>query len=410
MSPLQRRALSALLLAGAAAPLARAAMDPGDGFNLVLFPESSSAKCLDGTQAGYYIRPGVGAGARTWILELEGGGWCQDEAACLSRASTDIGSSKQWPATGSPTMDGGSHGLFSNDCSDNEFFCNASMVHLNYCDGASFAGHRDAPINVSGTPIYFRGRDILDATLSALLGTEGMNNATSVILKGCSAGGLATILHLDYVADTLRAAVPGISVVGLPDAGYFLDHNNTIGNPTWTPMYQYVVQMQNTTPSVDSTCVAAYPPEQVWRCFFAQYTAPFLSTPAFFAQDLADSWQMQNIFLLPCSPSAGKPGNCNASEVALLQTYREDTLAALQPVLTSPIHGGFFTECVQHCHTNIQFCFSSALVQNQTEQDTFFAWYQKTVFGVAPPQGVLTTVVDGPYGTNPTCTSSCSPY
>jgi hypothetical protein len=134
----------------------------------------------------------------------------------------------------------------------------------------------------------------------------------------------------------------------------------------------------------------------------------FLAFP--FRPDLDDSWQMTNIFELPCNPTAGQPGNCNPQQMQLVANYRADTLAALQPVLASPIHGGFFTDCIQHCHTNIQFCFSSALVQNQTEQDTFWAWYEKTVFGVAPPPGVLTRVIDGAYGTNPTCTTSCSPY
>ena len=43
-----------------------------------------------------------------------------------------------------------------------------------------------------------------------------------------------------------------------------------------------------------------YPAEEQWRCFMAQYAAPFLTTPAFFAQDLADSWQLSNIYQLPC--------------------------------------------------------------------------------------------------------------
>jgi hypothetical protein len=54
------------------------------------------------------------------------------------------------------------------------------------CDGASFAGYREQPVNVSGTPIFFRGRTILDATLDALFAL-GMGQAQEVILKGCSA-------------------------------------------------------------------------------------------------------------------------------------------------------------------------------------------------------------------------------
>ena len=307
-------------------------------------------------------------------------------------------------------MDGGSNGLFSNDCAVNPQFCNATMVHASYCDGASFAGHRDAAINVNGADIFFRGRDILDATLAAMLADEGMSAASALVVKGCSAGGLATIINVDRVAEVVRAAVPGVAVVGLPDAGYFMDHNNTVGSPTWTPLYQWVSEAQNVTPSVDAGCVQHYlPVGQEWRCFMAQYAAPFISTPTFFAQDLDDSWQLTNIFQLPCTPYAGK-GDCNAAQLALVDQYYTDTLAALAPVFASSVHGGFITACVQHCHSNIDFCFGGEIVEGQSLRDTFGAWYAHTVQGVDVPTGVKTTVVDARSLSNPTCTSSCSPY
>ncbi len=272
------------------------------------------------------------------------------------------------------------------------------------------AGHRDAPISVSGTPIYFRGRDILDNAIDYLLSKHGMAQAKIVIVKGCSAGGLATILNTDYARARISAAVPGVTVIGLPDAGYFLDANNTAGQPSYTPLYEYVAQMQNATAAMSPACLASYPAAEQWKCFMAQYAAPFVQTPLFFAQDLDDSWQMSNILQLGCSPSAGKPGNCNAAQMQALYTYRNTTLNALKPVFSSSIHGGFFTDCVQHCHTNIQMCYTNATSQGQTMQETFWAWYQKTVQGVPPPANVLTTVIDGTYGTNPTCTSACSPY
>lgn len=50
-----------------------------------------------------------------------------------------------------------------------------------------------------------------------------MNQGTQVLVTGCSAGGLSTYLHLDYV----RKKVPtNIKVKGVPDAGYFLDVPN----------------------------------------------------------------------------------------------------------------------------------------------------------------------------------------
>jgi hypothetical protein len=105
-----------------------------DGFELVLLPlaaDGSGARCLDGSAAGYYKRPGVGAGAAVVLIELEGGGWCVSEEDCKARAMTDLGSSKNWPTAGCPGMDGGANGLLSRDCTVNPQFCNATAIHVN---------------------------------------------------------------------------------------------------------------------------------------------------------------------------------------------------------------------------------------------------------------------------------------
>merc|ERR1711862_798572 len=35
-------------------------------------------KCLDGSSGGYYYKEGSGTGSKSFILYLEGGGWCYD--------------------------------------------------------------------------------------------------------------------------------------------------------------------------------------------------------------------------------------------------------------------------------------------------------------------------------------------
>jgi O-palmitoleoyl-L-serine hydrolase len=48
---------------------------------------------------------------------------------------------------------------------------------------------------------------------------NGLATASELIVKGCSAGGLATYLHLDYFASRVRSVNPTIRIVGMPDAG-----------------------------------------------------------------------------------------------------------------------------------------------------------------------------------------------
>ena len=48
----------------------------------------------------------------------------------------------------------------------------------------------------NGSPLYFRGRRIIDTVLSHLTENHGLGDAENVLLTGCSAGGLATYLHI----------------------------------------------------------------------------------------------------------------------------------------------------------------------------------------------------------------------
>jgi hypothetical protein len=114
-----------------------------------------------------------------------------------------------WPTTASVG------GLLSDNCTKNPDFCNFNRVFMKYCDGNSFSGNRDAAVPVVGTDgkskdLFFRGRRILDETLAALKAGHGLGSADSVLLTGCSAGGLSTFLHTDYVGEQLKAIAPGM--------------------------------------------------------------------------------------------------------------------------------------------------------------------------------------------------------
>jgi len=159
---------------------------------------TTGAVCLDGTPAGFYFSPAANAeNTNNWELYFQGGGWCYDKEDCWGRSSTALGSSTSW----APTSSLG--GIMSDDCDSNPDFCNFNRVHMVYCDGNSFSGNRDDPVEVNGKNLYFRGRRIIDEILNTLQQDYGLANAENVLLTGCSAGGLATYLHTDYVHDRL---------------------------------------------------------------------------------------------------------------------------------------------------------------------------------------------------------------
>ena len=175
--------------------------------------------CLDGSPAGFYHTPAYGAVfKRSWIVYFEGGGWCVSAEDCALRATTTRGSSSRWAGNGT------NFGHLLNKCCFVTPFCRFHRVMLKSCDGHSFAGgaviaspsSSSSPASAA-TPrlassssfaapppqLHSSGRAIVRATVQALLARFGLRDAADVLVAGCSAGGLAALLH----AEGIRAAM-----------------------------------------------------------------------------------------------------------------------------------------------------------------------------------------------------------
>ena len=75
---------------------------------------------------------------------------------------------------------------------------------------------------MDGVQLHMRGISILDAVMTDLSTSDnGLATATDAIIGGCSAGGLAAILHCDRWADYIKGHSPnakGMSLVDRPIA------------------------------------------------------------------------------------------------------------------------------------------------------------------------------------------------
>ncbi|KAK1293017.1 hypothetical protein QJS10_CPB17g00830 [Acorus calamus] len=135
---------------------------------LTLIPSAAAkgAVCLDGTVPGYHIHRGSGSRANNWLIQLEGGGWCNTIRNCVYRKTTRRGSSnymeKILPFTG----------ILSDKPDENPDFCSWNRVKLRYCDGASFTGDGQD----EAAKLYFRGQRIWQAGMEELM-SLGMRNA-----------------------------------------------------------------------------------------------------------------------------------------------------------------------------------------------------------------------------------------
>jgi len=368
--------------------------------DLTLVPNNNGAVCLDGTPPGYYWRGAQTTDSSTnWIISIFGGGWCYNEEDCYYRSQTALGSSKYW----AKVMNGS--GIVSGDQAVNPDFWDWNVAYLIYCDGASFSGNKDQPIVVNGTTLYFRGRRILDEIVNNLL-KHGLNKATNVILTGCSAGGLSTFLHTNYLASQLPA---GVQFKSLPQSGYFLDANNLDSQPVYPAEMKYVYNMQNCSGGVDLNCSQHTDPANRWKCIFAPSVYPYVSVPIFILNSYYDSWQMDNI--LGASVDSFKtcaekgPESCTPEQIRHANAFHHTFLELLEgsPVFRDPRNGVFLNSCWTHCASIYDEYWNGYIVEGVRMSQAVGDWYfQRSQNNVHIDCTLKTTK---PYKCNPTCPS-----
>ncbi|KAL9332390.1 hypothetical protein ACSQ67_002000 [Phaseolus vulgaris] len=321
--------------------------------------------CLDGTLPGYHFHPGFGSGANSWVIQLEGGGWCNTIRSCVFRKTTRRGSSKfmekQLPFTG----------ILSNKAEENPDFFNWNRVKVRYCDGASFSGDSQD----EAAQLQFRGQKIWQAAMEELM-SKGMKQANQALLSGCSAGGLASIIH----CDEFRTLFPtSTKVKCLSDAGLFLDAVDVSGVRTLRNLFGGVVKLQPAinflvTGSAKKSAKKLSQPIGPnfgifylfiyfkWHaCFFPQNLVNHVETPLFLLNAAYDAWQVQESLV----PSSADPhgswndckhnrANCNSSQILFFQDFRNQMLNYIKGFSGESQTGLFINSCFAHCQTELQ--------------------------------------------------------
>ncbi|XP_027928790.1 pectin acetylesterase 5-like isoform X2 [Vigna unguiculata] len=327
------------------------------------------ALCLDGSAPGYHFQSGFGSGSRNWLLHIEGGGWCNSIASCTQRKFTHLGSSnymeKLIPFSG----------ILSPDPSQNPDFFNWNKVKIRYCDGASFAGH---PESERGSELFFRGQVIWEAIMDELL-SIGLSEAKQALLSGCSAGGLAALIH----CDNFRQVLPKEATVKcLSDAGFFLDEKDISGNSTMRSFYHDVAQLQGLEKSLHKDCIAKMEP---YKCLFPQEIVKNIKTPLFLVHPAYDFWQIRNILVPQGSDPLGhwqscrlNIRNCNANMIDKLDGYRGSLLKTLNEFLQRKEIGMFINSCFVHCQTEMEVTWhspNSPKINDKTIAESVGDWY-----------------------------------
>ncbi|PIA60607.1 hypothetical protein AQUCO_00300241v1 [Aquilegia coerulea] len=312
------------------------------GLTLIQGAAAKGAVCLDGSLPGYHWHRGWGSGANSWLVNLEGGGWCNDIRSCVYRKKSRRGSSaymeKQIPFTG----------ILSNKPEENPDFFNWNRVKLRYCDGASFTG--DSQDNVH--QLQFRGQRIWLAGMEELM-SKGMRYANQALLSGCSAGGLATILH----CDEFRGLFPHTTKVKcFSDAGMFLDARDVSGGRTLRHVFGGVVNLQGAHKNLPRTCTNHLDPTSVQAS---------LAPPS---ADPRGYWRECKNNHLRCSPN----------QIRFFQGFRNQMLNAIKGFSIPRQNGIFINSCFAHCQSERQdtwFSDNSPVVHNKGIAQSVGNWY-----------------------------------
>jgi len=380
---------------------------------LSLHPDSTrdlfNAKCLDGSNGGFYFRAATNPESKTkWKFHFMGGGWCNTAGDCAGRANSLLGSSKFWTPWLSDLWSGtaGFYGLMSLNSSDVNPFGDWNMVWLAYCDGTSQTSDRVDPVSYKGRNLYFRGRAILDAHFYELERLYAFQStATEVIVSGTSAGGASAFFQSSYIKTLLKA--PGAIIVNVPDAGWWYDalaFNSNTSHP-WVDSLEPSLgpDLWNATlRGALMKCLADPPNNKTVYCFTQPYAYAYLDVPTFVIQSMVDPANLGYCHRMPCNLNGNSNGNCNAGEVQAIQAYATDisqSIAAAQKQF-SDRDGRFLTSCSQHeesCRFHDWFNIS---VGGKTMNTTFSLWYNSR--GSCGDECV---VVDSPWPGDGSCGS-----
>ncbi|VVA90600.1 unnamed protein product [Arabis nemorensis] len=313
------------------------------GLTLVQAAAAKGAVCLDGSVPGYHLYRGYGSGANSWIIQLQGGAWCDSIKNCQDRKWSGYGSSKFMEKQLNFT------GILSNKAAENPDFYNWNKVKVRYCDGASFGGDSEN----KAAKLQFRGRRIFLAVMEDLM-AKGMRQAKQALLNGCSAGGLSSILRCD---DFKGLFPPTTKVKCMSDAGFFLDAVDISGGHSLRRMYSGVVNTQGLQNTLPRTCTSHLDPTS---CFFPQNIINQVKTPLFILNSGFDAWQIGNSI---ASPSADPSGSwhdcsfkfrCNPAQKKVLEGFRLSMLNALKTFLILRKNSVFINSVWAHCQTERQ--------------------------------------------------------
>ncbi|XP_020572952.1 pectin acetylesterase 3-like [Phalaenopsis equestris] len=218
------------------------------------------------------------------------------------------------------------------------------------------------------------------------------------LLAGCSAGGLASILHCDEFRELFPEE---IIVKCLADAGMFLDVVDVAGGRSIRNFFNGVVTLQGVSKNLPEYCTSTMDPTS---CFFPENLVANIKTPLFLLNAAYDVWQLYESLAPPRADPEGywtackaNYNNCNSSQLQVLQDFRQRMVDSVKEFQLLQKNGVFINSCFAHCQTERQDTWhgpASPAISNKGIAKSVGDWYFERA---------VVKEIDCPYPCDPTC-------
>lgn len=174
----------------------------------------AGARANDGTPFAFEVQLSPSGSSRVWVIYLQGGGFCDDNANLCRARAPRLSSSPEPPDRAFGEL-AEQEGIFNRSPAQNPTFHDANLVFAYYVSSDQWSGAtaERRPTTAHPAGWYFSGRANVRAMVGSLVQRYGLddgNPETRVLFIGTSAGGIGVQTNADILAELLpRTAAAG---------------------------------------------------------------------------------------------------------------------------------------------------------------------------------------------------------
>lgn len=298
-----------------------------------------AARCNDGTPFGFSLQLSPSGQSREWVVYLEGGGFCDDNALNCATRGEKLSSTPKTDDRSDAVIE--QTGIFNRNASRNPTFYDANIAFAHYCssDGWSGATAEKRPTQADPSGWYFSGRLNVRAMIEILIQRYGLDDAdpqTRVLFAGSSAGGIGVEVNADTLAILLPRAASEGRLRLLDDGGFIPNFDDPLYRPgdADVSLRELVVDAYDFWgSSLNPLCEASARArgERPGQCFLSARVYPFIAQPSPEGLGLPLLIQYSSIdeFALNLH---GIDDRSDPADAAALERWRANTLAELQGI------------------------------------------------------------------------------